>query len=387
MRERRVSVLLFAALFFSLLSVPAAGADSGFHPEFSKIQGRGGEAVELSIPYSGSQGDIGAFAVEVAYPTESFTYVRAAASSIIRDGYSFTKEEDGLIRSVYVMEQPSLLGQSDTFTYHFQIQENAEPGDNLFSVSVYQVLSPDSESLLGAEERLTFSVLPPLSNEAFLWSLMPDNGALEPEFSPDCFAYTVTVPFSVTSMTFSAEPVEGAVCKVNRKNLGAGGSDTPFVVTVTAEDGKTKTEYHVTVHREEKAPVSQAEVTPKPDKTASPQKDTSSAEKQTVSEQSNTTSAPVPTATPKPAASSKTAAVTTQSHAAETAAAQTVTRPSVTVRSGDSRVLPVVLTVMCFVFACVVLRPLSKWLVKTEKQEQPDNSETSEEDEKDSEEK
>ena len=45
---------------------------------------------------------------------------------------------------------------------------------------------------------------------------------------------------------------EGATYRVNRKNLGAGGSDTLFRITVTAEDGETKNEYQVTVHRQEK---------------------------------------------------------------------------------------------------------------------------------------
>ena len=60
------------------------------------------------------------------------------------------------------------------------------------------------------------------------------------------------MPFEVTTMTFTAEVPEGATYRVNRKNLGAGGSDTLFRITVTAEDGETKNEYHVTVHRRRK---------------------------------------------------------------------------------------------------------------------------------------
>ena len=48
------------------------------------------------------------------------------------------------------------------------------------------------------------------------------------------------MPFEVTTMTFTAEAPEGATYRVNRKNLGAGGSDTLFRITVTAEDGETK---------------------------------------------------------------------------------------------------------------------------------------------------
>ncbi|MCH5353715.1 MAG: cadherin-like beta sandwich domain-containing protein [Acutalibacter sp.] len=367
MRKGRVSVLLFAALVFSLISFPAAGASSGFRPQLSKIEGRAGETVELSVPYDGSQGEVGAFAVEATYPPDLFTYVRVDTDPGIRDGYSLTEVEDGLVRSVYVMEQSEPLVRSDTFTYHFQIREDAEPGDTVFSVSVYQVLSLDSESLRGMEEHLTFSILLPPSNEAFLLSLIPDNGTLEPAFSPDRFEYTVTVPFSVTAMTFSAEPASGAICKVNRKNLGAGGSDTLFVITVTAEDGKTKAEYQITVHREEKAAAAQAEATPTPNKTASPQKTDSSTIRQTVSEQPNSTSAAAPTATPKTTAASTAKSTNGQKNGAETETAQTAARPSVTVRGGNSSVLPALLTVLGFVFACAVFRPLSHRLAKSGK--------------------
>ena len=61
------------------------------------------------------------------------------------------------------------------------------------------------------------------------------------------------MPFEVTTMTFTAEAPEGAAYRVNRKNLGAGGSDTVFEITVTAADGETRQVYTVTVHRSEKA--------------------------------------------------------------------------------------------------------------------------------------
>ena len=90
------------------------------------------------------------------------------------------------------------------------------------------------------------------SDDARLLSLTPATGTLSPAFDPDRLTYTLTVPFEVTTMTFEAQPVEGATYRVNRKNLGSGGSDTLFTITVTAADGETKTVYQVTVHRSEK---------------------------------------------------------------------------------------------------------------------------------------
>ena len=83
--------------------------------------------------------------------------------------------------------------------------------------------------------------------------MTPATGNLTPAFDPEIYQYNLTVPFEVTTMTFTAEVPEGAAYRVNRKNLGAGGSDTVFEITVTAADGETRQVYTVTVHRSEKA--------------------------------------------------------------------------------------------------------------------------------------
>lgn len=378
-RRGKTAVFLFALLSFCLISLPAFGADSGFHPRLSKTEGQPGEVVEVTVPYEGVSESIGAFVVQVEYPSNIFTYVRTAASPSVREGYSLTRAEDGMVRSVYAMPQTDPLDPpADTFTYRFQICEDAEPGNAVISVSVYQALSPDSAPLPGAEESLICTILPPPSDEAFLLSLTPDNGVLEPDFSPDCFDYTVQVPFFVTSMTFSAEPAPGGICKVNRKNLGAGGSDTLFRITVTAEDGETKAEYQITVHREER-PVSskpEATATPTPVKTASPPKTSQPSAEQTISAQKTPASAPVPTENPQELLAESTSQPGTRQNAAETAVKQT--RPSVTVRGGSSSVLPALLVALGFGFSCVAFRPLSRWLVKRGKPRDPEQDEESE---------
>ena len=83
--------------------------------------------------------------------------------------------------------------------------------------------------------------------------MTPATGNLTPAFDPEIYQYNLAVPFEVTTMTFTAEAPEGATYRVNRKNLGAGGSDTVFEITVTAADGETRQVYTVTVHRSEKA--------------------------------------------------------------------------------------------------------------------------------------
>ena len=129
-------------------------------------------------------------------------------------------------------------GGSDTL---FRITVTAEDGEtkNEYHVTVHRQEKEEEEK-------------PELSADASLLSLTPASGTLTPAFDPDVYEYSLTVPFEVTTMTFTAEAPAGATYRVNRKNLGAGGSDTLFRITVTAEDGETKKEYHVTVHRSEK---------------------------------------------------------------------------------------------------------------------------------------
>ena len=129
-------------------------------------------------------------------------------------------------------------GGSDT---DFEITVTAADGETrqVYTVTVHRSEKEEEEK-------------PELNSDASLLSLTPASGTLTPAFDPDVYEYSLTVPFEVTTMTFTAEAPAGATYRVNRKNLGAGDSDTLFRITVTAEDGETKKEYHVTVHRQEK---------------------------------------------------------------------------------------------------------------------------------------
>ena len=94
---------------------------------------------------------------------------------------------------------------------------------------------------------------PEVNPTSALTSLSPPTGQLVPDFDPAVFDYTLEVPYSSTSLIFDAVPAEGASVRVNRKNLGAGGSTVDFEFTVTAADGKTKSVYTVAVTRLEQA--------------------------------------------------------------------------------------------------------------------------------------
>jgi len=87
-----------------------------------------------------------------------------------------------------------------------------------------------------------------LSNDATLNNLTVSAGTLNPVFAANTTSYTVSVANSVTSITVSgtANHTNATVSGNGAKTLVVG--DNPVDITVTAEDGSTKT-YTVTINR------------------------------------------------------------------------------------------------------------------------------------------
>ena len=209
--------------------------------------------VEISITYDGSLGEVAAFRASVEYDPAVLEYLRPTYGESVREGTVTTVSALGKVESVFTADKGAVLAAGEGITYRFRVAEGAAPGKSSLFVSVFEISSPEP-SPLGNDTDVSFDFLvpEPPSSDARLVYLAPDVGELEPGFSPGCLGYTMTVPYEVDAITFIAEPVAGAVCRVNRKNLGSGGSDTVFEITVTAEDGETKNVYQVTVHRQEK---------------------------------------------------------------------------------------------------------------------------------------
>ena len=244
--------LLCWTLLFSLWGAAAQAA--GFAPALTVEEGRPGGVVEVAFPYDGSLGEVAAFRAQVEYDPTVLEYLRPTYGESVQAGTVTTQNTPGKVASVYTAPAGGpYLAAEDAIIYRFRILESAVPGLATVFVSVFELSTPEPAAIPeDVDVSLSFQVLEPPSSDARLLSLAPDHGQLQPAFDPDVFAYTMTVPYEVEAVTFTAEPVPGAACRVNRKNLGSGGSDTLFRITVTAEDGETKSEYQVTVHRQEK---------------------------------------------------------------------------------------------------------------------------------------
>lgn len=398
MVKRFLFCILFLLFFFLPVSAEAAQTPA-FHPVITAEQGRDGDVVDLVLTYDGSLGEIGAFLAQVEYDGEKLSYVRTGQSQAIQAGYVTTAESEGKVGSAYTMKTPEtcLSAAGDTFTYRFRVREGAQPGKTGFFVSVYQIVDTQPVFLgHDTDEALDYTVLPPPSSDATLLSLTPETGELEPPFSPDCFSYAMKVPFETKSVTFQAEAAQGAYFRVNRKNLGAGGSDTEFLLTVTAEDDETKQVYRIVVHREEKtvaSPSAGPTVSSKP--TASPpERQTSKpAEQAVLRVTARPTTAPKAAASASPEASEPApTAETTKALASSQKPGPSVvstveenqfSTPGLTIQNGSGNSLGVTVALVFLLVMIWVSGPLAKRICRlTEKSpEEKEDREGEDEDE------
>ena len=249
---QKLSTFLFV-LALALLWGGSVRAAS-FSASLSVEEGRPGTQVEARFFYNGTLSGVAALRLRLEYDPEVLRFQEVQYGDQLEKGEAATKNEDGVLSTVVTLPgEETSLDIGDLLVCSFLVRGDAPLEKTLLRASVFQVVDGNSEPVQEVmETELALQVLPPPSTDARLLSLVPETGQLTPAFHPEVLEYRLSVPFEVTSMTFSAQPAEGASCRVNRESLGAGGSDTLFRITVTAEDGETQRVYQVTVHRQEK---------------------------------------------------------------------------------------------------------------------------------------
>ena len=249
---QKLSTFLFV-LALALLWGGSVRAAS-FSASLSVEEGRPGTQVEARFFYNGTLSGVAALRIRLEYDPEVLRFQEVQYGDQLEKGEAATKNEDGVLSTVVTLPgEETSLDIGDLLVCSFLVRGDAPLEKTLLRASVFQVVDGNSEPVQEVmETELALQVLPPPSTDARLLSLVPETGQLTPAFHPEVLEYRLSVPFEVTSMTFSAQPAEGASCRVNRESLGAGGSDTLFRITVTAEDGETQRVYQVTVHRQEK---------------------------------------------------------------------------------------------------------------------------------------
>lgn len=249
---QKLSTFLFV-LALALLWGGSVRAAS-FSASLSVEEGRPGTPVEARFFYNGTLSGVAALRIRLEYDPEVLRFQEVQYGDQLEKGEAATKNEDGVLSTVVTLPgEETSLDIGDLLVCSFLVRGDAPLEKTLLRASVFQVVDGNSEPVQEVmETELALQVLPPPSTDARLLSLVPETGQLTPAFHPEVLEYRLSVPFEVTSMTFAAQPATGASCRVNRESLGAGGSDTLFRITVTAEDGETQRVYQVTVHRQEK---------------------------------------------------------------------------------------------------------------------------------------
>lgn len=285
-------------------------------------------SVILDLP----QNDIAAFIVQTEYDTDSVEQVKAVFSDADKADYVTASDvEVGQHAAVYTARPGASFSGPLTVTLKTNADSAASSVD--FSVILQEAADTRASLIAGTPQVLSFSIpfTEPTSADSTLLSLEPPVGTLTPAFDPEILSYALTVPFSSSSLVFDAEAAPGASVRVNRKNLGAGGSTTDFTLTVTAADGVAKTVYTVAVTRlekEEEAPESSTV-----SKTSGTAKAAGTVAKATAS--------PKPSATPKASASPK-PSVSPENEGQAAGTAVTVT-PETSARSSNIEIAAIVL--------------------------------------------
>ena len=230
---KRVFLLLLAAAFLLSLApaVFAAGSASLNGPSVV----RSGDTITLTF-YAG--GGIYGGSGTVNYDASQLTlidYKQTVGGSWAVDfnGNRFVFYDNNLSNPIN--------GSASIFQATFTVAADLATGTTVTVTASGVTLSDGKQDTSVGSCTYSIVIAPPLSANANLESLILSNAELSPAFSPSVTSYSVSVPYSVSSLELTASAADAAA-KVNISNpsLTPGGT-TGVSVIVTAENGSTKT--------------------------------------------------------------------------------------------------------------------------------------------------
>lgn len=233
------TIVLVIGLFGSL----PAYANGSLNASASATTVTIGNEVTITLKYS-SPSDIGAIDAHISYNDAAFEYVsyQDAANS---GGVGAAVGGGGVV-TVSWYANGATAPASTSFSIKFKAKA---AGAGNFSISTPGFTNDSNVSLGNPSGTLSVSAMnPTLSANANLASIKPSSGTLTPKFSAGVTNYTITVPYTTTSLSLSATAQDaGAKIAVSGKNALAVGKNTQ-VITVTAPNGATKN-YTVVITR------------------------------------------------------------------------------------------------------------------------------------------
>ena len=196
-----------------------------------------GNTVTVTLKYDGGGAKIGSIDAQLSYNAKAFEFVDC--SGITANGGA------GIVRMSYFATDAAPTSVTATLKF-----KAIAAGAGNFAVTTSEFSNDDDYSSLGNPSKsLPVSAInPTLSANADLASIKPSSGTLTPKFNANVTNYTISVPYTTTSLSLSVTTQDkGAKTSVSGKNALAVGKNTQ-VITVTAPNGATK-KYTVVINR------------------------------------------------------------------------------------------------------------------------------------------
>ena len=239
--KRFLSVFLLLAVILSV--APTANAAGSAYWSGPSVV-RAGDTITLTFSAGGGiYGGSGS----VSYDSSLLT-LQGYSQSI---GGSWALEWGGNNFVFYDNSMSSpISGSSAIFKATFTVNASAPTGAAI-TVSATGVTLSDGQQDMGiGTASYSTTVAKPLSGNCNLASMTVSGASISPAFNPNTTKYSAKVPFSTSSIGVNATAADGAAkVSVHNPGLTAGGTTT-VQVTVTAENGATKT-YSISVAREQ----------------------------------------------------------------------------------------------------------------------------------------
>ncbi len=199
-----------------------------------------GSTVTITVKYNSGGPGIGGLQSTITYNADVFDYVSCTGI-----------EGNGGAGTLLLVWHATGSTAPSSVEYKITLKAKA-PGDGKVNVATTEFVDDNTFASLGTPSKsLTVSCINPTkSGNADLKYLRPSAGTLTPAFSPNVTAYTITVPYTVTSVLLTTDSVDqNASVEVNGSSSMKVGKNVRSV-TVTAPNGTTKT-YTITITRSE----------------------------------------------------------------------------------------------------------------------------------------
>ena len=260
LKRRKLAIIACFFLFLSSCSVFrfASAAEVNISMTCDNTTPVSGEEFVVSVVLVPDENvNIAAYRIKINFDSTKLAY-KGLYSDINNDDFKSYANGD-LLTILYVTTERGFnvnaAQQKALIELNFKVLSICDVGETEISATVDGLCDYDANefSIVGIDP-LTVTVTQTGEANCDLASLTTDGYQITPAFSSDVTHYTVEVPYSKSTIEFSATPLdEAASVKASRKTLKSAGTNTDVNLTVSSPDKKSKKVYTVTVNRLTKA--------------------------------------------------------------------------------------------------------------------------------------